>query len=102
MALVLAVGGFVVLNAISDTGDGGVDVELALAATDLEPGASGNVELTVPPDGTRIMIATSGLPPAPDGTYYEAWLRTGPDFGVSAGTFHRRGGGDESIELWAG
>lgn len=101
-ALLLAVGGFVVLNAVSGDGDGATDFELALAPTDLEPGASGNIELTETPDGTRIVIETTGLPPAPDGTYYEAWLRTGPDFGVSAGTFHLRGGGDVAIELWAG
>ncbi|MBV1894375.1 MAG: anti-sigma factor, partial [Ilumatobacteraceae bacterium] len=38
---------------------------------------------------------------APDGFYYEAWLRKSPEVGVSAGTFHLRGG-DGSIQLWAG
>ena len=68
----------------------------------LQPPVSGTVELTAQPDGTRVVIETSDLPPAPEGTYYEAWLRTGPDFGVSAGTFHLRGGGEVPIELWAG
>lgn len=101
-ALLLAVGGFVVLNALDGSGDVGSDLSLALEATDLEPEASGRVELTAQPDGTRIVVETTGLPPAPEGTYYEAWLRTGPDFGVSAGTFHLRGGGGVPIELWAG
>jgi hypothetical protein len=32
---------------------------------------------------------------------YEAWLRKDADVGVSAGTFHLRGG-DGELELWAG
>ncbi len=101
-ALLLAVGGFVVLNAVSSADDDPSDISFALEATDLEPTAAGNVDLTTTPNGTRIVLETTGLPPAPEGTYYEAWLRTGPDFGVSAGTFHLRGGGGVEIELWAG
>lgn len=100
-ALVLCVGALVVFQA----GDGqprDSDVELALAATELEPGAGGLAAVTTTPNGTRIVLSTSGLPPAPEGSYYEAWLRTGPEAGVSAGTFHLRSGADAEIELWAG
>ena len=100
--MLLAVAGFVVLNVVADDSGPGSDVAVALAPTDLQPGASGSVELTARPDGTAIVIETTGLPPAPEGTYYEAWLRTGPEFGVSAGTFHLRGGRGVPIELWAG
>jgi hypothetical protein len=100
-ALVLFVGALVVFQGL-DEDTGGSDLELALFATDLEPDAGGLAGVTATPNGTRILLSTTGLPPAPDGTYYEAWLRTGPDFGVSAGTFHLRGGGDAEIELWAG
>lgn len=101
-ALLIVACGFVVVS-VAGSGDGGdADLVLALAATEVEPDASGVAEVTTTTDGTRIVIETTGLPPAPAGSYYEAWLRTGPDVGVSAGTFHLRGGGDRSIELWAG
>lgn len=76
-------------------------VELALAPTDLAPDAEGVVEIIETPDGTRLLLDVSGLPPAPEGSYYEAWIRQDATVGVSAGTFHLRGGGGE-IELWAG
>jgi anti-sigma-K factor RskA len=81
--------------------DGGADVELALAATELAPGASADAAIDTTPLGTRILLDLRDLPPAPAGTYYEAWLRVDADIGVSAGTFHMRGG-DGEIELWAG
>ncbi|MFK7917076.1 MAG: anti-sigma factor [Ilumatobacter sp.] len=99
-ALLIVACGFVVTSVVQDTDED--DIVLALAATDVEPGASGSAGVRTTPDGTRIVLETTGLPPAPEGFYYEAWLRTGPDVGVSAGTFHLRGGGDRSIELWAG
>ncbi|MFT6291042.1 MAG: hypothetical protein ACJAR2_001642 [Ilumatobacter sp.] len=100
-ALVLCVGALVVFQ-VGGAQTGGSDVELALASTELEPDATGQAAVTSTPNGTRILLSTSGLPPAPEGSYYEAWLRTGPEFGVSAGTFHLRSGGDAEIELWAG
>ena len=53
------------------------------------------------PIGTRIILDVAGLPPAEPGTYYEAWMRVDAETGVSAGTFHLRGG-DGEIELWSG
>lgn len=76
-------------------------IELALAPTDLAPDASGVVEIVETPNGTVLLLDVSGLPPAPEGSYYEAWVRQDAAVGVSAGTFHLRGGGGE-IELWAG
>ncbi|MGH1504235.1 MAG: anti-sigma factor [Acidimicrobiales bacterium] len=75
--------------------------ELALAGTDLAPTASADVNVVVGELGTRIDLTVTGLEPAPDGFYYEAWLRKSPEVGVSAGTFHLRGG-DGEVELWAG
>ena len=40
------------------------------------------------------------LPPAPAGSYYQAWLH-GTAGAVSIGTFHLRDGSD-GISLWAG
>lgn len=76
-------------------------VELALAGTDLAPEAEGLVEIVDTPNGTVLLLDVSGLPPAPEGSYYEAWVRQDAQVGVSAGTFHLRGGGGE-VELWAG
>lgn len=76
-------------------------VELALSGTELAPSASGVVEIVDTPNGTVLLLDVSGLPPAPEGSYYEAWVRQDAEVGVSAGTFHLRGGGGE-IELWAG
>lgn len=96
-ALVL-LGGFALFAGSDDGVDG---VELALAGTDLAPDASAQVVVADTPQGTRIDLDLTGLPPAPAGSYYEAWLRQSPEIGVSAGTFHLRGG-DGSVELWAG
>ena len=72
----------------------------ALEGTDAQPGASANVVISATPAGLKILLDTEGLPGAPDGYMYEAWV--GDDtIGVSAGTFHLRGG-DGPIELWAG
>ncbi|MEM7339454.1 MAG: anti-sigma factor [Actinomycetota bacterium] len=77
------------------------EVAITLEGTDNAPGASAEARIVALDAGTRIELDVSGLPPAPPGTYYEAWLRESPEVGVSAGTFHMRGG-DDSIELWSG
>ena len=41
-----------------------------------------------------------GLPPAPPGTYYQAWVK-GDGGLVTIGTFHMQGG-DDTVELWSG
>lgn len=85
-----------------DTNDASPDgIEFALGATDLAPAGRATALITDTPQGTRILLDVAGLPPADDGSYYEAWLRKSPEIGVSAGTFHLRGG-DGVIELWAG
>lgn len=94
LALVIGVS---VLTADSDR----EGVELALAGTDLAPDAEGVVEIVDTPNGTVLLLDVSGLPPAPEGSYYEAWVRKDAQVGVSAGTFHLRGGGGD-VELWAG
>jgi hypothetical protein len=86
-ALVVALMGVAVFMSFDGREDG--VVELALQGTDLAPA------------GTRIELAVSSLEAAAPGTYYEVWLRQDAEIGVSAGTFHLRGG-DSGIELWAG
>ena len=97
-ALLLVIAGLFAVDRGSDDPAG---TELALEATELAPDATGLVTIDDTPLGTRLILEVAGLPPAAEGQYYEAWLRTGPELGVSAGTFHLRGG-DGEIELWAG
>lgn len=97
LVLVAAVG----LASLTLRGDDDPDLEVALVGTDLAPDATAVAEVTGTPMGTRLVLDVTGLPPAPDGQYYEAWLRQSPEIGVSAGTFHLRGG-DGAIELWSG
>ena len=94
LALVIGIG------ALGST-DGDAGPQFALEATDLAPGAVADAVVDEQAAGTRIVLSVTGLAPAADGTYYEAWLRKDAEVGVSAGTFHVRGG-DAEIELWAG
>lgn len=94
-AVVVVVAGIVVMT--RGTTD---DATFALAGTAAEPGASAEVVVSATPAGLKILLDTNGLPGAPGGYMYEAWVGDGT-IGVSAGTFHLRGG-DGPIELWAG
>lgn len=97
--IVVALLGVAALTALADREAG--EVALSLDGTENAPDASAVARIVALDAGTRIELDVSGLPPAPPGSYYEAWLRESPEVGVSAGTFHMRGG-DDSIELWAG
>lgn len=77
-----------------------VRAEVALAGTEAAPGATAIARLRDEPAGTAVTLDTSGLEPAPPGSFYEAWL-VGDAGKVSAGTFHLRGHQAE-IELWLG
>ena len=94
-ALVAVVGG---LALISRGGDDGT--VFALTGTDAAPDATGELVVSATPAGLKLLLDPDGLPGAPEGTYYEAWVTDG-DVRVSAGTFHLRDG-DAQIELWAG
>lgn len=94
-ALVVLAGFAFVMNGDDD------GVVLALDGTEVAPGASAEAIVAPLDAGTRIILDVSGLPPAEPGTYYEAWMRIDAETGVSAGTFHMRGG-DGTIELWSG
>jgi Anti-sigma-K factor rskA len=92
-----ALGALVVVGGGDDTDE---EFAVALTGTELAPSASAIAEIESTPLGVKIVLDVEGLPGAPPGTYYEAWLRSEDD-GVSAGTFHLRGG-DGAIELWSG
>jgi hypothetical protein len=73
-----------------------------LTATEMSPGASAEGSVNDAGAGYSINIDVAGLPPAPEGEYYEGWLHDSEtDDWVSVGTFHMRGG-DSRVVLWAG
>ena len=67
-----------------------------MAGTDLASAASATGQIDDTDSGLEITLNIQGLPPAPDGYFYEAWMRTAndddPDL-TAIGTFHMRGGG---------
>jgi Anti-sigma-K factor rskA len=73
---------------------------VALSGTALAPRANAVAELTQKKAGLAITLQITGLPPAPAGQYYAAWL-SGPPGIVPLGTFHWRRGG-VPISLWSG
>ena len=76
---------------------GAPDWEVIMVGTPNAPGASATVEGWNTEDGVRMELATTSLPAAPEGFYYELWL-SAPDRIVSAGSF-RQGQG---VVLWSG
>lgn len=71
-----------------------------MAGTALAPRAHAVAELEARSAGLAIRLEVKGLPPAPAGAYYAAWLR-GAEGVVPVGTFHWRKGGIP-IDLWSG
>lgn len=94
----IAVGGTLV--ATRDPAPGG-GTEVALAGTENLPGASATAELRDEPSGVAVTLDVAGLPPAPELTFYEAWLVSEERGKVSAGTFHVREPQSDVI-LWLG
>lgn len=86
---------------LADRNTSSADVEVVLAATDLAPEASGRARLLETPSGIEIELTIEDLAAAPDGTYYQGWLKTDDGVGVTIGTFHLRGE-DEPVVLWSG
>jgi hypothetical protein len=89
-----------VLGTISVT-QGEDDNVVAMSGTDLQAEATGEAAFGPTEAGWWIRLDVSGLPPAPEGSYYEGWVWSDEGEGVSIGTFHLRG--DEMpIVLWSG
>lgn len=74
---------------------------IQLQPTPLAQSASATASVRSTPAGEAITLDVSGLPPAPEGFFYQGWVR-GDRGLVSIGTFHLRGGGDTEVELWSG
>lgn len=77
-----------------------VATTFVVAGTELAPKAQATAEVVSLAAGVAIKLNISGLPPAPPGTYYSAWLM-GSSGTVPAGSFHWREGGIP-VGLWSG
>ncbi len=97
--------GLVAINPFGGEGDNGDVREVALAGTELAPDASATAEIRDTPTGVSITLDVHRLVGAPDGFFYQAWVK-GPAGLVPIGTFHMRGDengkADEPVELWSG
>jgi Anti-sigma-K factor rskA, C-terminal len=82
-------------------GDGESEETFAIEGTDLAPAANATAEVHELGAGVAIRLDVHDLPPAPDGFYYQGWVRNGEDESVTVGTFHMRAG-DASVTLWSG
>ena len=71
-----------------------------VAATELAPNVDGYVWVDEQGGGVEFVLDVEGLPPAPEGQFYEGWVK-GEAGIVAVGTFHLRGGDDE-VRLWSG
>ncbi len=96
---VIAIGALAVVN----RDDAIAGTEVALAGSELVPEASAVAHVEPRDDGVRIVLQVTGLPPAPPGSFYAAWVvKEEPRTRIPIGTFHLRGGGGDQIELWSG
>jgi Anti-sigma-K factor rskA, C-terminal len=88
----------VVWLAMSSSGTSSERFHVALAPTNLAPGARGEATLTRTLSGWRIELDARGLPRLADSRFYEAWLRDSRDVVVPLGTFNE----GRKVMLWAG
>ena len=90
----------VVALAVSVLGSGtsAESFHVALAPTDLAPGATGEATLTKTTSGWRIELDATGLPRLDSGRFYEGWLRDAAGVLVPIGTFNE----GKRVTLWAG
>ncbi len=94
LALVVGAG----FLATRDQGGSTDSFDMALAATDVVPAASGDATLTKTDSGWRIELDATGLPRLDNGRFYEAWLRNPEGILVSVGTFNE----PTAVTLWSG
>ena len=72
--------------------------DVALAATELAPGAAGSATMLKTDSGWEIQLDATGLPRRENGDFYQAWLRNADGVLVPIGTFNE----GEGVILWAG
>ena|SRR5436190_1958281 len=100
LALVGAAAVFVLVAILAGPGGdpSSAHLEVALAGTDLAPGAEGQADLTKTDAGWRIELDATGLPRLDGGRFYQAWLKADDGEAVPIGTFNE----PDAVVLWAG
>jgi hypothetical protein len=93
--------GLLVVGVVSVSDEPVAETVVAINGTGLAPSATGTATLRPTPSGWYIRLEMSGLPAAPEGSYYEGWVWSDDDEGVSIGTFHLHDGADPVV-LWSG
>jgi Anti-sigma-K factor rskA len=81
--------------------DGESDVQFAIDGTDLDADAAATAVVNELSNGAAIQLDVENLDPAPEGSYYQGWVRSAAGETVPIGTFHMRGG-DGTVTLWSG
>jgi hypothetical protein len=81
---------------LRDSGQRRFDV--ALSATELAPGATGNAVMLKTDSGWEITLNATGLPRRENGEFYQAWLRNADGVLVPIGTFNE----GTDVVLWGG
>ena len=71
---------------------------VALSATELAPGASGDASMIKTNSGWEIHLQAVGLPRLENGQFYQAWLRNADGVLVPIGSFNE----GTDVTLWAG
>lgn len=100
-ALGAAAAAVVLFLGLSLPGDQGApETVVALQGTGLASTLEGTATVRITEVGWYVRLDLAGLPPAPEGTYYEGWVVSDSN-AVSIGTFHMRGG-NEPVVLWSG
>jgi hypothetical protein len=99
-AAAAAVAALAVGIVVSRDDEGPVEA-FAIEGTDLAPDADASAVVTELGAGVAIALDVHDLPPAPEGFYYQGWVRNSDDEAVTVGTFHMRSG-DASVTLWSG
>lgn len=90
VAVLLLVGGVVVLSALSGTVERDT-VEASLVPTGEILDVSGDVTITSFPFGIEVVLDAPSLPPRVDGVFYQAWVGTASGDLVPVGSFERGG-----------
>jgi hypothetical protein len=72
--------------------------DVALSATELAPGASGDASMIKTNSGWEIHLQAVGLPRLENGQFYQAWLRNADGVLVPIGSFNE----GTDVALWAG
>jgi hypothetical protein len=72
-----------------------------IEGTDLAPDADASAVVKELGAGVAISLDVHDLPAAPEGFYYQGWVRNDEDEAVTVGTFHMRSG-DATVTLWSG